>query len=595
MSLRTVDTKDKGDGDDERPRSGWSRAAKRYGPFVAIVAVIGIVVAALGGGGDGGDEGDGGSAGGVDAGVDTDELMASGPMTWQRAEQDGQTGDIDWGPNCDTQRGTIMLPSVGAPPCVEPFTGDNGGATGQGVTEDEIKVVYYQTDPARDPTGSALVQATGADVNPESERQVIQDYVDLYNAVFETYGRRVVVETYTGTGSSDDPEAARADAIAIAEREPFAVLNGPPLATGPFAVELASRGIVCGLSCTGQRPEEVVEEYYPYMWQLGQTPDQAAALAAEAFGNLAGPGPAAMAGDPEMREQDRAYAVVHFDTPDGEHEPVFEALRDELARNGVDLETDVRFELDPARMQDNARTIISRLKDAGVTTVIFYGDPLMPAALTQEATAQDYRPEWLLGPNVLADSAVFARQNDGEQWQNGFGLSFGGARGETSTQDQWHVYEWAYGEPPANNTVGVIDPRIRSLFTAIHLAGPELTPETFRDGLFRNPPAGGGPTVPLATVGDHGVWPELDLGGIDDIGLLWWDPDATGEDESGNAGQGMYRFANGGERYTLGNLPASVEEAGLFDEDASVTVYDELPEEDRPPEYPPPDLSGSGG
>ena len=32
----------------------------------------------------------------------------------------------------------------------------------------------------------------------------------------------------------------------------------------------------------------------------------------------------------------------------------------------------------------------------------------------------------------------------------------------------------------------------------------------------------------------------------------------------------MYRYANGGERYTIGNLPTSLEEAGLFDVDASV-------------------------
>jgi len=50
----------------------------------------------------------------------------------------------------------------------------------------------------------------------------------------------------------------------------------------------------------------------------------------------------------------------------------------------------------------------------------------------------------------------------------------------------------------------------------------------------------------------------------------------------------MYRYANGGERYTIGNLPGSPEEAGLFDLGSSVTVYDEVPEEDQVPDYPPP-------
>ena len=35
-------------------------------------------------------------------------------------------------------------------------------------------------------------------------------------------------------------------------------------------------------------------------------------------------------------------------------------------------------------------------------------------------------------------------------------------------------------------------------------------------------------------------------------------------------------------------MPTSVEEAGLFDVESSVTIYDEVPEEDVPPDYPPP-------
>jgi ABC-type branched-subunit amino acid transport system substrate-binding protein len=592
MALRTEDTEHEDEPGDDRPRPGWTRTAKRYGPFVAVVVVIGIAVALFGGGGDDGDEGGGGSATGVDAPIDNDELIASGPMTWQKAEAEGRTEDIDWGPNCDTERGTIRLPVIGAPPCVEPFTGDNGGATSAGVTADEVKVIYYQPDPTTDPAGSALLSATGADVNPDTAFQAVENYAALYNEVFETYGRHVTVERYMATGPGDDVETARADAIAIAERHPFAVIGGPTQ-TGPaFAAELASRGIICGVDCAGSTPEQEVREYYPYIYQPGPTPDQAVALAAEMFGNLAGPGPAELAGDPATREQDRVYAVVHYDTPDGDHEPVFEAFKDQLAENGIDLETDVRFELDFSRMQDNARTIISRLKSAGVTTVIFYGDPLTPAALTEEATAQDYHPEWLLGPSVLADTTIFARQNDSEQWSHGFGMSLLPARGERSTQGAWHVYEWAYGETPPNNTVGVIDPRVRSLFTGIHLAGPDLTPETFRDGVFRNPVSGGGPTTPQVSLGDHGVWPELDLGGIDDVTAIWWDPEARGEDETGAEGAGMYRYAHGGERYTIGHLPTSIDEAGLFDEGSSETVYDRLPDEDVPPDYPPPDLPG---
>jgi hypothetical protein len=43
------------------------------------------------------------------------------------------------------------------------------------------------------------------------------------------------------------------------------------------------------------------------------------------------------------------------------------------------------------------------------------------------------------------------------------------------------------------------------------------------------------------------------------------------------------------ERYTIGEFPDSIEEAGLFDEDSSVTVFEEVPAEDQTPDYEPPD------
>ena len=72
------------------------------------------------------------------------------------------------------------------------------------------------------------------------------------------------------------------------------------------------------------------------------------------------------------------------------------------------------------------------------------------------------------------------------------------------------------------------------------------TPDTFRDGLFHYPESGGGPTEPQVSRGNHGVWPDEDWGGSDDIGLIWFDPTATGEDEVGNQGTGMYRYADMG-------------------------------------------------
>jgi hypothetical protein len=566
---------------------GWVKPAKRYGPIVVVLALIGAAVLVFGGGGD--DDGDDEAA--TDgATASEEELIASGPMTWQKAELEGEIGDIDWGPNCDTETGKVKLVSIYAPPCVEPFEGDNGGATSPGVTADTIKVVEYIADPALDPLTIATVRGAGAEINPESAAETVQGFADLYNRLYETYGRRVEIEVYTGTGAGDDLEAARADAIAIAEKDPFIVIGGPAQASPVFSTELASRGIVCAGICATALPEEIVEQYQPYIWQSTPTPDQAAALAAEMIGKLAGPGEAELAGDDATKSQDRVYGLLHYDNPDGDHEAVFEALKDQLADNGIELATDIEFALDLARAQENARTNIARLKDAGVTTIIYYGDPLTPASLTAEATAQDYHPEWIMGPTLFMDTSLFARQTDMEQWKNGFGISFISARGALETDGAFRIWDWAYGGLPPNSNANLLNAgMLLTVFPGIHLAGPELTPETFRDGLYRYPPSGGGPTQVAVSRGDHGIWPDTDFGGSDDATIVWFDPTASGEDEVGNDGVGLYRYANGAQRYTLGNMPDSVEEAGLFDNASSVTIFDQVPAEDDTPDYPLPE------
>ncbi|MGH9211072.1 MAG: hypothetical protein ACRD2C_10360 [Acidimicrobiales bacterium] len=569
--------------------AGW-RSVRRYGPLVAVLALVAAAVVVFGGGDDGGSDDDQAADGAAEAGdVDRADLVRRGPMTPERAELEG-VGDVDFGPNCDEGTGQIRLPTVYAPPCVEPFDGDNQGATYPGVTEDTVKVVAFLPDPALDPLGAAAVGGLGADLDPETGMETMQDYLDIYNELFETYGRTVELEFYTGTGESDDQDAARADAVAIAEREPFAVIGAPLQAREVFADTLVDNGVVCAPGCALAMADDFIAERDPLVWNFGPTANQASQLAAAAIGNLAGPGPAELAGDEALQQQDRVYAAVYYTAPESEESAGFDALETGLSDHGIELEVELPYLLDLPRVQENARSIVAQLEEAGVTTVIFYGDPLMPQALTTEATAQEYFPEWILGPNLLADTALFGRSFDQEQWGNGFGLSFAGNPGVDTVGDSYLMYDWAYGREPPSNIYAVLDPGLRTLFTAIHMAGPELKPETFRDGLLRLPPGGGGPTRGLISYGNDDLWPSFDYGGSDDVALIWWDPEAQGADELGQQGPGMYRFANGGQRYTLDEMPSSAAEAGLFDTDASVIELTDLPADDRSPDYPSPDL-----
>ena len=127
-------------------------AAKRYGPLiviVAIVAIIAIVVAVTSGGDD--NQGDSPpTTGGRRRG-------AIPKQPWP-IFTDGEQGLDQLGPELQHRRpGTVKIPYTYASPCAKPFSGDNGGATADGVTGDSIKIVVYQGDPAKNPLQAATV------------------------------------------------------------------------------------------------------------------------------------------------------------------------------------------------------------------------------------------------------------------------------------------------------------------------------------------------------------------------------------------------------------------------------------------------------
>jgi hypothetical protein len=517
-------------------------------------------------------------------------LVKAGPMTTLKAKLEGKT-NIDFGPNCDTTTGRVKIPSVYAPPCVQPFTGKNGGGTSQGVTDNEIKVVVYNTDPQKDPLAAGAIRAAGAELNLGSIEDTWRGYIDIYNRMFELYGRKISVEFFVGSGAGSDTAAAKADAIAIADKKPFAVLGGPLQSTTVFSDELAHRGVMCLGTCALAIPQKLLDSNKPYLFTDGPSPEEAATLTAEFVGKQAGKGKAQNAGDDATKNKNRVYGIVHYNTPDGQYDGLFDTLKSELKKNKITPKADQSFFLDLARAQETARTVITKMKDAGVTTIIYTGDPLMPASITKEATAQDFHPEWIIGPTVLADISLFGRTYDQTQWAHAFGVALVPGRTPQNLNGTRYLYQWFHGSPPPNNTYGVINPSVLLLARGITMAGPKLTPQTMRDGLFRYPPSGGDPIYPQQSWGKHGFWPFTDYYGSDDAGMLWWDPTAVGEDEVGAVGPGLYRYADGAKRYTRGKFPPSGQ-GGLFDTASSVTIFEQLPPSVVRPDYPSPPATG---
>jgi hypothetical protein len=558
-------------------------AVRRFGPLAIVVVAVLVVAVIASVKGKPDDETIAAGEPGAQRAVDDPTLNPDLPKTIREMEREEGAEDIDWGERCDKGTGRLRIPSVYSPPCVAVFTGDNGGETHPGVTEDTIKVVAYRAPPGND----LFAALQGVLDDEDTQHRTRVKYVEMLNALYETYGRKIDIEVFVGSGAADDEGRAVADARQIAnEIKPFAVLNGPAL-TGAFATELAKRGIIC-IGCGVSVPDSVYQENAPHMWGNLPTPEQFLFNFGDFTVRRLLGRKAEFAGDPEMRDKERVFGTINFE----QDPPVFSEVTEETLRRGKlrGFESKVRekYILDVPRLPEFAATIISRMKSEGVTTIIFLGDPVMPANLTQAATREDYFPEWVIAGTALTDTTALGRTYAPEQWTNAFGLSNLAGRRPIEQQEQQRLYRWYYDEAPeAQNTSGIIYPPVFLLMLGIHMAGPKLTPRTFQGGLFKYPPSGGGPTTPQISFGNRGLFPEPDYLMIDDATEIWWDANEEGPDEQGRSNSpGMWRYGNSGTRILPGRMPSGP--PARHDPDTSPTLFTDEPFEDTFPEYPPP-------
>ena len=580
--------------------TGGNRQLKRWGP------IIGVVVVALVGGGillatQGGDDEDAGgdttlavetTAGGdttvpgTDP-VSTDSAPPSGeitfPMSWSDAEAAGLTDQIEWGDRCDTTTGRIAVPDFFRSECFAPFTGDNGGATATGVTADEITIVYYE-GPDADPVISYVTDAIAVDDTNAQQFETMKGLVAYYEAYYELYGRTINLVTYEGTGIATDEVAARADAAAIVEQyQPFAVLGGPAL-TSAFADELAKRQTLC-IGCTPGQPPAFYTERDPYVWGLDGSSLQKQTHVLE-FIEKQLVGKNAEHGGDAVQATPRKFGLLYLESS-GASKDLADTFAAGMEGIGAPFAEVVAYQLDPATIQQQASQVITKLKAAGVTTIVFSGDPVAPRDFTKEATAQEYFPEWVVAASTLVDVTAFARTYDQQQWAHAFGVTQLAARGNPVTTGAYANYEWFTGSPPpADDTIGVIAPNPALLFAVLQGMGPNVSAETFRDALFAADATTRAISQPSLSYGDKGIWAGVtDYQGVDDATVFWWDPVATGPDEIRKDGTGMYQYVDGGTRYLPGEWPT---EDRLFDPDGAVAIYETPPAGEERGDYPSP-------
>ena len=496
--------------------------------------------AGSGGSGAGGGGGTGGSGGGGGGGT----------------QSGGSAVKFGTGPDC-REDGRQKGISYAMPPCVQWSGGDNGGETFRGVTKDQIKIVRWlgQLDPA---TEAILQGAQLSDGRPKI-KQTYEAIRRYSNNHFQTYGREVVYIDMEAGGPSENDEAMKADAQKIAnEIKPFAVITGDPAAGIPnvLARELAQLGVAC--AC-GAGSAEYYAELPPLLFGALPTSSEYAAQTAEYVAKKLWGKPAEYAGDEELptqtfKDDTRKFGLLYIEGARGKVDPEGKRIRDAFVREfekyGMSFAEEVSYIYDPGRNQADVTNMIARFKAAGVTTIVPYWDPLYPILITQEASRQQYYPEWFITGSGLSDTTAAGRLYDQAQWRHAFGISPLWVTWET-VQTSGGYREYKHGDP--NNELGepgvlvnIYNAAAGVIFIGIQMAGPNLTNETFVRGVFSYPATGGQPRAPLLQ------WTRELPTAIKDFVEVFYKADEQGPDERGQPGSGMIMKANGGRRYKIG-------------------------------------------
>jgi hypothetical protein len=502
-------------------------------------------------------------------------------------------------PQCDSSDGRLAYPYQQRAPCTRPLKKgeSNGGATSMGVTKDKIKIVllvgnHDQQDTARSqPGGSAPVNhATG---QPAYIEESYPDWQEALSHSFNLWGRELEFVTVNPTGP--DEAAQRADALKVAGLKPFAVVSSAPAAAGGgqvFAADLVAKKIIVFY---GGITNKEAGKQAPYRY-LGGFDNNAAAINTAQFVARQLQGETAKySGD--FTTKKRVFGTIHPET--GIDWEYFEST---AKKEGLKVAENVVYSVPldtsqvSAKNQEEAPTLVAKLKDSGVTTVLLFTSFGMNQQVLQAADKLDYHPEWVFSGMGAQDIEITARIISGvapEQMKHVFGLGDLPLYVSGIDDPQVNWFNWYWGKNQGVYSAGTVG-TLYLVNAGVSLAGPKLTPKTFQQGLFSMPLFGGAASSQLQSfMFGMGPSPGLPYDEYSQVGLdyaiMWWNPSEVGKGKIlFDDGTGKFMYINGAKRYAAGVKGAAWPkgEPKLFDPSNSISQFDGLPESDTVPEYP---------
>lgn len=427
-----------------------------------------------------------------------------------------------------------------SPPCIT-FSGNNGGATSKGVTANSIIVsVRLTTDQSFGQTLAELAGAQLRDTNADNVR-TIDALAQYFNTHFQFYGRKIVIKTFTGQGSLSNEllgqgqAQAEEDATTVAKQiGAFADLTAE---SEPYATALEQQGVL-GFG-DPYMPASWHESHAPYDWSIATDGTDLATDAAEyAVQKLCG-GNAAYAGG-SLKNEPRKIAGI---APSNElYQVSAQVLKQILNAHGCAID-DYSYTLDLGTESQQAENLVAQLKAKGYTTIICGCDPIFPVYLTGQEASQNYLPEFVEIGAALVDQDYVGQLYNQTAFAHAFGISPNEPTVPSTETLGYAAYKSVDPSSEPAFFVQDIYEQMDQLAIGIQMAGPDLTPTTFEQGMFKYPPH----------LGPAGLWgfSPTQFTTPNDFREVCWDPTAI---SAYNNKEGAY-IGTSSQRWTANTIP----------------------------------------
>jgi hypothetical protein len=483
-----------------------------------------------------------------------------------------------------------------SPPCVAYFSGDNGGATYQGVTRDEITVLmvlqwgwglrpgaggrngtYCDVDLGY-PASPGCEGVEYNDVTPNDPRstgreaglsRVVKALSVHFNERFQTYGRHVHFWIHWSE-FEDSPERRRANASENFTRiEPFAVIDRENFNGGgnkaAYSQVMARFGVI-NVQATGPELESYFRTFPGFLWNFSPSIERLARTYVDYVCTRVAPFPVSHStngtgpdGEP-MNGRPRRYGLfISDDEGKPQYRVLSDLVRDGLADCGVKPVIELSNNNEGGFPTETDTVNAATFSQNGVTTVLWLAGYLFYQS--RAFAAQNYYPEIVVAGDGEVDRGTEAGLQDQSVWQNAWLVTPYQLREDSPDSTQgFHACRGADPAIPRDDATSFCEALYRDLFLLflmIQSAGPRLSPETVERGLRAIPP--------VVSTDPYKASCYFELGDytcVKDAIEEWWDPGGEARPDST---PGCWRMTRGGQRFVIGDWPRADE---VFDNPA---------------------------